>query len=247
MSMETPRLTNGVATNQTIRQAVTDQRFPLGTRGVMSDGRAFRYASNEGIALVAGQFCQSEAIGANFINVAVATAAAVEATSVDVTLGGSETVVANAYEGGYLVINDAAGEGISYRIIGNTAVAAGTALTLTLDEGVHVALTTSSQACVLKSQWAAVVIAAAGHVHHVAGVPQFAVPAGSTDIQYFWLQTWGLSAGEDDATTAVGAALQSGTTTGQAEVNVGAAQLIGTQLVTGVATEFRPKILSIAP
>ena len=89
--------------------------------------------------------------------------------------------------------------------------------------------------------------AAAGHAHFVCGVPQFEVPAGNTNAQYFWLQTWGVSCGEDDASTAVGAILQSGTTAAQAEVGDGAAQAIGVQLITGADGEFRPKFLTIAP
>jgi hypothetical protein len=111
-----------------------------------------------------------------------------------------------------------------------------------------VALTTSSEVCVQKNQFADLVIAAAGHVHGAAGIPQMLVPVGTTAAPtFFWVQTWGVTAGWDDAATAVGAALQSGTTAGQLEVADGAAQLVGTQLIVGVDTEYRTKSLTIMP
>ena len=248
MSYETPILTAGGASNQTIREAVTTPRHDVGTRAQTSDGRVFYYSrTSDSNVLAAGQLVMSEVIIANHANIAVSSAAAVGATSVAVTLGGSESLVKDAYQGGYLVVNDVDGEGRTYRIAGNAATSSTTAATLDLSDEIETALTTNSQVTILKNPWMDVVEAAAGHVHFVCGVPQFAVPAGDTDAQYFWAQTWGVSALEDDAATAIGAVLQSGTTAGQVEVGDGAAQPIGVQLFTGVATEYYPKFLTIAP
>jgi len=246
--MQSPRLTNGVASSQTIYQSTTDARHDVGTRGQMEDGRVFYYARNSSTALAPGKPVQSMEVDTDYQNINPSAAAAIGATSVAVTLGGANTIVANEYNGGYLVVNDAAGEGYTYRILGNAAVAAGTALTLTLDDEIIVALTTSSEVCVQKNLFADLVIAAAGHVHHMAGIPQMTVPIGTTAAPvYFWVQTWGVTGGWDYASTAVGAPLQSGATEGQLEVNDGAAQLVGTQLVVGVATEYRTKTLSVMP
>ena len=253
MGYETPILTAGGASNQTIREAVTSPRHDVGTRGQTSDGRVFYYARSKNTnadaanTLSAGQLAMSEVILAAHTNLAVPDAVAVGATSVAVTLGGSESLVKDDYQGGYLVINDVAGEGRTYRISGNAATSSSTAATFDLSDEIETALTTSSQATVLKNPWADVVLAAAGHAHFACGVPQFEVPAGNTNAQYFWAQTWGISAVEDDAATAIGAVLQSGTTAGQVEVGDGAAQPIGVQLFTGVATEYYPKFLTIAP
>jgi len=259
MSYETPILTAGGASNQSIREAVTTPRHDVGTRAQTSDGRVFYYARSKNTnadaanTLSAGQFCQMAAQDADFTNAAVASAAAVGATSVSVTLGGTNSVPLNDYQGGYLCVNDAAGEGRVYRISGNAATgteaggSATTAFTVDLSDEIETALTTSSEATLLKNPWMDITEAAAGHAHFVCGVPQFEVPAGNTNAQYFWLQTWGVSCGEDDASTAVGAALESGDTAAQAQIGNGEAAQIGVQLITGVAGEFRPKFLTIAP
>jgi len=248
MGYETPILTAGGASNQTIREAVTSPRHDVGTRGQTSDGRVFYYTrTSDSNILAAGQLVMSERIIAAHANLTVPDAVAVGATSVAVTLGSGESLVKDAYQGGYLVINDVDGEGRTYRISGNAATSSSTAATFDLSDEIETALTTSSQATVLKNPWADVVEAAAGHVHFACGVPQFAVPAGNSTAQYFWAQTWGISALEDDATTAEGAVLQSGSTAGQVEVGDGAAQPIGVQLYPGVATEYYPKFLTIAP
>jgi len=259
MSYETPILTAGGASNQTIREAVTSPRHDVGTRGQTSDGRVFYYARSKNTnadaanTLSAGQFCQMAAQDGDYTNAAVASAAAVGATSVSITLGGVNSVPLNDYQGGYLCVNDDAGEGRVYRISGNAAtgteagVSATAAFTVDLTDEIEFALTTSSEVVALKNPWMDITLAAAGHANFVCGVPQFLIPAGSTDAQYFWIQTWGVSCGEDDATSAVGDALQSGANAGQAESGDGNAQHVGVQLITGVVGEFRPKFLTIAP
>lgn len=246
MSYTTPILVGGVPSNQTIRQATTEPRHAPGTFGQLTDGRTFRYASSSSSsALSAGQLCMSEVITSNFTNVAVSAAAAVGTSTVSVTLGGSSSVAVNEYAGGYVVVNDVDGEGRTYAIASNAAISSSTAFTVELAEDIETALTTSSQVVVMKSPWSDVVEAAAGHVHMAAGIPQFEVPAGNTDTQYFWIQTSGITAGEDDAATAIGSMLQSGATAGQIEVGDGTAQNIGVQLTTGVATEHTPKFLKV--
>ena len=243
MAFTNPVIVGGGPSAQSIREAVTDARHLVGTIGEFPDGRKFRYASStSSSALDVAQPCMSEAVGANFTNISLSAAAAIGATSVAVTLGGSETVAKDALSGGYLVVNDGTGQGYTYTIRGNAAVAAVAALTVELAEEIVVALGASgtSQVTVVKNRWAELTEAAAGHVHFSAGWPQLAVPAGNTNTQYFWVQTKGINGAEADASTAVGASLQSGATAGQVEVGDGAAQYIGTQLVTGVATEYNP-------
>jgi hypothetical protein len=247
MAFSNPILTGGGPSQQSIHETVTDQRHAVGTRGQLPDGRVYYYARNSSTALTKGQLVQSMAADTDYQNINPSAAAAVGATEVAITLGGSNTFVVGEYEGGWLIVSDAAGEGETYRILSNTA-ATGTAITVYLDDSIRVALTTSSEVCIQKNPNADTVIAAAGHVHNAAGIPGLDVAVGTTAAPvFYWLQTWGTCAGWDDAATAVGAPLQSGATAGQVEVNDGAAQLIGTQLVVGVATEYRPKSLCIAP
>lgn len=245
-----PVLYNGQGQPQGIWETRTDPVVRVGTRASLDDGRVFYYARNSGIAIVAGQLLMSEIVSGDMDNLAV-TATGVGEKVVNVTPAGTKTFAQNDLEGGYLVVNDVDGEGITYKIAGNPATSAATAFDVTLIDGIAVALTANSQVTVLKNPWMDVVIAAAAKAHMPAGVSQVAVGAGSTTPQYFWCQTWGVSAGWDDAATAIGSPLQSGTTAGQFEIAAeGAGALgwtVGVQLFTGVATEYYPKFLTVAP
>ena len=56
MSYETPILTAGGASNQTIREAVTTPRHDVGTRAQTSDGRVFYYSrTSDSSVLAAGE------------------------------------------------------------------------------------------------------------------------------------------------------------------------------------------------
>lgn len=245
-----PVLYNGHSQEQSIWETRTSPVVDVGTRGSLEDGRVFYYARNSGAAIVAGQLLMSEIVSGDMDNLAV-TATAVGSKTVNVTPDGTATFGLNDLQGGYMVVNDVDGEGITYKIAGNPATTAATAFDLTLKDGINVALTANSQVTLMKNPWMDTVIAAAAKAHMAAGVSQVAVGAGTTDPQYFWCQTWGVSAGWDDAATAIGSPLQSGTTAGQFELlteGAGAAgHSIGVQLFTGVATEYYPKFLQIAP
>jgi len=249
MSNSHPILTAGVASNQSIYEVTASPRHRVGTRAQTSDGRTFYYArTQDAAALAPGKLIMSEVVVANNANINPSAAAAVGATSVALTLGGSSTYDETSdFEGGYLVVNDATGEGRVYSINYNSTVSAGTALTVYLDDAIETALTTSSEVTLVKNPWADVVIAAAGHVHFAAGVPLVTVGSAASVPQFFWAQTWGVCGVWDDAATAIGAVLQSGTTAGQVEVGDGAAQPVGVQLYTGVDGEYYPKFLTIAP
>jgi len=248
MSYTNPIVTGGGPSSQSIFEVTTSPREKVGTRGALPDGRVFYYASSKDAAAIPkGQLAMAEVIPAAQANDNPSAAAAVGAESVSITLSSSQTHAADDFAQGYLIVNDAAGEGETYSVKGSTAVAAGTAITVTLNDPIRVALTTSSEVTLMKNPWQHIDLAAAGHVHMAAGVPAVDIPIGSTDTQYAWVQTWGVCAGWDDAATAIGAVLQSGTTAGQFEVGDGAAQPVGVQLYTGVASEYYPKFLTIAP
>ncbi len=247
MSSSNPILVGGGPSSQSIRTVTTEPRHQMGAYGILPDGRCFRYASNTGSGqLSPGQLCQSENVSSNFTNVSVSADADIGTRSVSVTLGGSSSVDLNEYAGGYLFVNDSTGEGHTYAIESNAAISSATAFNVVLGEDIAVALVASaSQVTIAKSRWAGVTEAGSGHVHFAAGWPQAQIPAGNVTPQYFWMLTKGETAGADDASTAVGAVLQSGTTAGEAEIGDGLAQPIGVQLVTGVAGEHRPKFATI--
>ena len=118
------------------------QGLPLGSRGETKDGRQFRYALVGGTALVAGNLLQSPAQVANHLSLAVASAAAIGAAEVTVTLGGT-AATANQYREGYLVTSSTPGHGYSYKIKSHPAQSTTTGnVTLTLEDPLLVALTT---------------------------------------------------------------------------------------------------------
>ena len=73
------------------------------------------------------------------------------------------------------------------------------------------------------------------------------VPIGSTDKQFFWVQTWGTTAGQDDAAIPDGQGCQNGATAAQFDIVTAAHPSIARQIGTGVIGEHTPKFLTIAP
>lgn len=247
-SMEFPALMTGGSSAHSIHHVYTDPAHPVGTRGAFPDGRVFYYSSFRGsTALVAGKLCQIETIFAGTIDEGIDADVGVGDTSVSVTVN-SYTAYQNEFSGGYLTINNEAGEGFMYRISGNEAVSAGSSLVLKLDDPITVALTTAaSKVTFQKNPFADIGVSQAGTLQLAIGVPPVAVPAGDTDPQYFWIQTWGVAPVLDSASTTAGSAVVSGPGVGNIVEWTGTAQIVGTQLVTGASGEYRPKMLTIHP
>lgn len=214
------------------------KELQLGQIAFTADGRKFRYAKAGASALVAGTLQQGPAIVANHQNVSVASAAAVGADEVTVTLGAT-LATANQYAGGYLGVNDVDGEGYTYLISGHPAAASAASLTLTLDapDVIKAALTTSSQCVLYPNKYNGVVQMPTTITGPAVGVPLFDVTAA----YYFWLQTRGpVSCLNGDANLTVGSAVSpSNATAGAVENGVIAQGFVGHALQTGVDTEYR--------
>jgi len=248
MTAPYPVLYNGLATSQGIWDTATAPVVPVGTRGALSDGRVFYYARSSGAAIVAGNLLSSELVSAQNEDIAVNTAA-IGDTSLTFT-SGSLTYSANDFAGGYCVVVDDTGEGITYRIDSHPAIAAtATDSTLTLTDPINVAFAANTTICLVKNPWMDLVIAPTGQAHMPAGISQVAVGAGTSTAQYFWCQTWGVSAAWQDEATSIGAMVTSGTdTAGQVEAYDAAGEHgIGIQLFTGTIGENQPIFLQIAP
>src|SRR6185503_8408488 len=215
---------------------------PVGTKGLTTDGRVFRYSLAGGVTLSPGKLCVAATQNSAHENMAVAAAAAVGATSVSVTLGAT-AVTANQFAGGYLVINDATGEGIAYPVSGHPAHAGTGALAVSLAKPVQVALTTSSEASLIANPWSGVVISIADQLDMPVGVPNVAI----TNAYYGWLQTRGVCAVLADETLAVGENLTIGSSTvGAVEENDGVGEAnVGVAIQAGVDTEYRAVFLQI--
>lgn len=208
----------------------------LGQIGVTPDGRAFRFGRAGASDLSPGKLAVAATITANHENMAVAAAASVGATSVTVTLGAT-AATENQYAGGFLIINDAAGEGTAYLVSGHPAADSAASLEVTLAEPIRVALTTSSEATLQKNPWDSAVISATDQGDKAVGIPVVTIAAG----KYGWLQTHGLCSALADETLAVGSALTIGTgVAGALEVlDAAGEQYVGDAIQAGVDTEYR--------
>jgi hypothetical protein len=162
----------------------TTALLPLGTTTYTADGRAFVYGQAGGTELAYGLLAMTQATDANEQNETVATAAPVGSYEIGITTGGA--VTANQFANGFLMINDANGEGQYYKIKSHPA---GTANVIyTLYEPIRVAVTTSGKASLLEHPCAKLVISAATAGSPV-GVPIVAIPAAN----YGWFQTRGVA------------------------------------------------------
>jgi hypothetical protein len=219
----------------------TVKQHAFGQLAMAADGRKFRYAKAGASNLVAGNVQQGPAIVANHQNIAVATAAAIGANSVTVTLGAT-AATANQYADGYMVVNDVDGQGHSYKILSHPAADSAASLELTLDDKIKVALTTSSEVCLIANPWNGVIIYPTTSTQTVAGVAPFAVTAG----EYCWLQTGGVASMLADGAIGVmtGVAVPS-SVAGAGKIMAATLSQIGYALQAGVDTEYRAVFLTI--
>ena len=172
----------------------------VGALRELNDGRRFRYAyfasaTNAGL-LVSQDVSATAVVETDNI----ATAAAIGATQViltDATTLGSAT--ADQYAGGYLHTTDDAGEGYTYRIMGNTA-ASSNAVTFSLYDPLVIALTTASDVAITGSLWYNVHGATAGTDYLASGVTNRVMQAN----YYGWVQTMGVCTILSDGTPAIG-------------------------------------------
>jgi hypothetical protein len=248
MSYTNPILLTGGSSAQSIYSTVETPLHPVGSWARLPDGREYVYVTNRSSAIATGKLVKYNEVDTAYDLCVVPTQAgnsslAIGSTQIDVTLAGSSTIAANQFAGEFLNIDDDTGEGTLYKIFGNTAVAAGTAITLNI-EPLRVAITTSTTVTLVNC-FQDVRLADNNATQKIAGVTQFAVGAGSTTPVYFWLQRKGLCSVLMNGTPAVGAPLGISLTTGGAvdaavEVDTAGAykQIVGTMVsLAGVSTE----------
>lgn len=193
-----------------------------------SDGRTFRYAKAGAVDLVAGKLNQAAAEITNHQDL-TPSAAAIGATQVTVTLGAT-AATANYYAGGYLIVTTSAGVGNIYLIKSHPAASSSGSLTITLDEPIAVALTTSSRIDLVPNPLSAVVVNPTSATSAPVGVNNIAVTAG----YYFWLQTGGVTSVLAKGALVVGTQVfASDTTAGAVEPIAGVTA--GTQANVGLA------------
>lgn len=221
----------------------------VGTRWDLSDGREVRLVSAaSGTTVAAGLLYQSAALIANHQNLAVTAVQAYSANGnvpakVTVTLGGT-AVTANQYAGGFLVVNDNAGEGQTLRIASHPAQSSTTGdVAITLEDAPSVAITTASEVCLVPADGANVVINPTTPTGSLAGFGLYTIAAGA----YGFLVTKGIcSVLNADANLTAGSAISpSNATAGGVENGVIAQGFVGRAMLAGVDTEYRPVVVNL--
>jgi hypothetical protein len=232
---------------QDVRETSSVQREALGSVGVTRDGRQYVYGNVGGTAVTSGNLLVAEAIVANHTNRTVAASVAVGALEVTVNIGAT-AAAQDLYADGYLIANDAAGEGVAYQIQGHSAGAGSDVVRVRLYEPVTKALTVSvSEVSFIKHPAKDVV--ASTTLSKAVGVSNInqAIDA------YGWFQNWGVASVLQDGNITKGVnAVQSNGTAGAVEIitdsTAGATDLqevVGVALETTVSTENNAFFLKI--
>ena len=173
--------------DETVTSTTESRGITLGTKGLMPDGRVFRY-SKAGEAITAGLMCQNSIAIANHDMDLVTAAAAAGATSIVSTLGGT-AVTADQYKGGTLYVNDGDGEGQTFRIATHAAVSSSGDFTVPFEgkQTVKTALTASSLTGLKANPYNGTLI----YNTTPDGIPTGFTPTDVASGAYFWQQTYG--------------------------------------------------------
>lgn len=234
-------------------QASTDASLATltGTKFDTPDGREFVLVQNGGTALAQGKLVQGPAQIANHQNL-VTAAAALGATTITVTLGGT-AVTANQYAGGYLLVNDGTGAGQTLKIASHPAqTSTSGTVVITLEDAVQVATDSSSNTSLRLNPYGSsngtnvstsgVIVCPTTLTGQVIGVSTYPVAASTSTVPtYSLIQTRGLVACLNDANTAIGLDLMPSANTAGAVATyvVATSSRVGTSTQAGVTTEYR--------
>src|SRR3990167_3421003 len=215
----------------------TIQSHQLGTVGYDALFRRYRYAQAGAVALVKGNLLQSPARSTDYTDMAVQAAAAVDARTMEVTLGSTATT-ANQFTEGTLVISVTPGIGQNFAITGHDVTAASGVCTFNLNEPILTALTTSSKVTVTKNPYDGVIVSPTTRTGITVGV---AITAAAINY-YCWIGVEGQFGVLSDATVAaVGEGLSPSTSTaGCVTKAVTLLERIGTAGILGVSAEVQP-------
>lgn len=165
-------------TGQGIYDESSTQKYEVGQRLCLNDGRVFYYCKNGAVALAVGKPLQSpvnRTMVANITN-------AVAGDDYVVIDSAAATIADGDYDNGYLIMQES---GHMYKIRHSPAIASAAAGNIYLYDAVGFA--TTSDDCTIYKNPCHSVIVQADAVAFTIGVPLIAVTAS----YYFWAQTWG--------------------------------------------------------
>lgn len=180
------------------RATSSTAQYTLGTELIKKDQK-WRYCKNGGVQLDPGKLVQASVLVANHHDMTPANTDAGSKT-VSITLGATEAT-ADQYAGGFLQIDDGAGEGFMYRVASHPAADAASAVVVTLEEGLQVALAAAtSKVTLIANPWSGALVGATDAGAHVIGVSTSTVAVN----EYFWAQVGGPCSVLSDGVCAVG-------------------------------------------
>lgn len=226
---------------QDVRETGSTQKEAIGVVGGTADGKLYVYGKAEG-EVTRGSLAVAEAVVANHVNQLVDVSAAIGDTEVSLNIGAT-AAAADLYADGYLVVNDATGEGVAYRVAGNSAGAGSDVIRVRLYEPLVAALTLDvSEASLIKHP--AMDCAESTTLAKAVGVANTTI----ADEGFGWFQKGGLASVLADGTPAKNASvIQSNGTAGavEAAVETDVIERLGTALENLVSTEHRAVWLNI--
>lgn len=223
-----------------------------GTKFDTADGREFVLVQNAGTALAQGKLAQGPAQITNHSNL-TSTTTAVGDKTITVTLGGT-LVTANQYAGGYLITNAGTGAGQSLKIASHPAQSTTTGtVVVTLEDPIQVAtLASDTKSCLRLNPFGSlygtdyrtsgVVVSPTTLTGQIIGVSTYPIAASSATVaSYGLLQSRGVAAVLNDATTAIGLDVMPSSNTPGAVMTyvVATSSRVGSSTQAGVTTEYR--------
>ena len=167
----------------------------LGTKMVLPDGRTFYYAKNSSAAITsAGMIVDGiAAVAAHDMDVPPTAAQSVGDNSVSLEVPTTD-LTKDQYKDGYLIFNDADGEGEVYRIVSHPAHDASDDATVIItieDEGLQTAITTSTEAQLIYNPYTDVKLIDGDGTMTTGPLGVTTIPV--TASYYCWLQTSGIA------------------------------------------------------
>ena len=164
------------------------QLFPLGTE-LHRGENAYRYVFMGGTVSAGLMVQQPAGIVANHSQMAATAQTAVttsDTSDISVEFAGDTDAALNLYQDGYLFVNDADGEGQSWKVKSHPAVDAGVDVTavITVYGRLTTALATTSELTIVLNPYKDVIVAPATETGAVIG----ATVIDSTDDNYCWVQ-----------------------------------------------------------
>lgn len=216
--------------NADLYTSSSTQQHDLGALGQTVDGRRFRYVKAGGTSLVVGKLQQAIAEDTGEQNL---TPTATSAGATSLTTSTTVTVTANQYQGGFVVVTVDPGVGYMYKILSHPA-ATGAAVTLSLEDKIQVALTTTSRIDLVQNPFNGVVVNPTTATSSPLGVAVYPI----TNAQFGWIQVGGPAVCLADGTVTVGTSVDASNGTAgavEAHVEAGVQAPVG-YAMTGIAT-----------